>query len=442
MSRLRKCTRVAVLSILIASAHAASIPSVFGRQDNTCAASGFTSCGNGLPGNFCCGTGKKCITLAGNTTVLCCPEGESCDRISPITCNINLQDPVAHPGASIKTTVLNGTLATCGDSCCPFGYSCNSLSQCTKDSDQTKAPEEASTPVPKPTSTATTVPSVIPTTIAASTTPAGDNNNNNNNDNGDSDNKNGTFPTAIVIGSLCGLLVGVGLGVALLLFCARRRRRGPPPLSEKKRGGSGGPRPSTSTSSFGNIISEPIPITDNATVRTDFILKTPSTTHSRSRSDSGFVTSPAGSTPNKGHNRLSSTATTLAHHPIGLARSDSAPRTPPGRGAGTGAVAPIRGMRPNSGSRRLQPPNVPNPLAPPKPGYINNNSSNNQSHLQREPSSESISVFADPRTVGGRPGVKRNTTFTDMMEEAELGDVRRGKPYVPYTPQMPSQPGR
>ncbi|KAK1690649.1 hypothetical protein BDP55DRAFT_724266 [Colletotrichum godetiae] len=443
MSKLRKCTRATVLSILLASAHTASIPSVFERQ-NTCAAEGFTSCGNGLPGNFCCGTGKKCITLAGNTTVLCCPEGESCDRISPITCNINLQDPVAHPDASIKTTVLKGTLATCGDSCCPFGYSCNSLSQCTMDSDQTKAPEEASTPVPKPSSTATAAPSVIPTTIAASATPAETNNNNNDSD---TDNKNGTFPTAIVIGSLCGLLVGVGLGVAALLFCARRRRRGPPPLNEKKRsgGGGGGPRPSTSTSSFGNFISEPIPITDNATVRTDFILKTPSTTHSRSRSGSGSVTSPAGYTPNKGHNRLSSTATTLAHHPIGLARSDSAPRTPPGRVggggggvAGAGAVPPIRGMRPNSGSRRLQPPNVPNPLAPPKPGYIINNNSN-QSHLQREPSSESISVFADPRTVGGRPGVKRNTTFTDMMEEAELGDVRRGKPYVPYTPQMPSQ---
>ncbi|OHE98916.1 hypothetical protein CORC01_05812 [Colletotrichum orchidophilum] len=432
MSRLRKCTRATVLSILLASAHAASIPSVFGRQD-TCAAEGFTSCGNGLPGNFCCETGKNCITLAGNTTVLCCPEGSSCEKIKTITCNINLQDPQAYPDAPIKTKALKGKLGTCGDDCCPFGYSCNSLTQCVLDSDQTKAPEEASTTPPEPTSTSTAAPSVIPTTLTPSTTPA------------DNDNKdNDTFPTAIVIGSLCGLLVGVGLGVALLLFCARRRRRSPPPPNEKKRGGgSGAPRPSTSTSSFGNIISEPIPITDNATVRTDFILKTPSTTHSYSRSGSGSVKSPTAYKAN-GHNRLSSTATTLAHHPIGLARSDSAPRTPPSRGPGGGlglgagvgsgtAVPPIRGMRPNSGSRRFQPPNVPNPLAPPKPGY-----------LQREPSSESINVFADPRTVGGsgRPGAKRNTTFTDMMEEAELGDVRRGKPYVPNTPQMPSQLGR
>ncbi|GKT55083.1 hypothetical protein ColTof4_08054 [Colletotrichum tofieldiae] len=415
MARLRKCTRATVLSILLASAHAASIPSVFGRQDS-CAANGFSACGNGLPSNFCCGTGTKCITLAGNTTVLCCPEGSTCDRISPITCNVNLQDPAAHPDAQIKTTALTGKLATCGvDKCCPFGYTCNKNQQCVMDSDQTKEPEIVSTSIPGPTSTGV-APTVIPTTIAASATPDDDNNKN-----------DSTFPTAIVIGVLCGVLVGVGLGVALLLFLARRRRRNTPTPNEKKR--SGAPRPSTSTSSFGNIISEPIPISDS-TVRTDFILKTPSTVNSR-----GSTTSPTryGPGANGHHARLSSTATTLAHHPIGLARSDSAPRTPPTHTPERGIpVPPIRGMRPNSGSRRYHPSKVPSPLAPPKPGFI-----------QREPSSESINVFADPRTVGGeRPGAKRMTTFTDMMEEAELGGVRRGKPYVPQTPQMPSQTNR
>ncbi|GKT42114.1 uncharacterized protein ColSpa_02295 [Colletotrichum spaethianum] len=415
MERLRKCTRATVLLILLASAHAASIPSVFGRQDS-CAADGFSPCGNGLPSNFCCGTGTTCITLAANTTVLCCPEGSTCDKISPITCNLNLQDPTAHPDAQIKTTVLTGKLDTCGiDKCCPFGYTCNKSLQCVMDSDQTKAPEIVSTSTPGPTSTGvapTVIPTVIPTTIAASAAP-------------DDDNKNdSTFPTAIVIGVLCGVLAGVGLGVALLLFLARRRRRSTAAPNEKKR--SGAPRPSTSTSSFGNIISDPIPLSDSA-LRTDFILKTPSTVNSR-----GFATSPTryGAGANGHHNRLSSTATTLAHHPIGLARSDSAPGTPPNHTPERGIpVPPIRSMRPNSGSRRYHPSRVPSPLSPPKPGYI-----------QREPSSESINVFADPRTVGSeRPGAKRMTTFTDMMEEAELGEVRRGKPYVPQTPQMPSQ---
>ncbi|EFQ26303.1 hypothetical protein CGRA01v4_05393 [Colletotrichum graminicola] len=438
MARLRKRTRATVLSLLLASAHAASIPSVLARQE-TCAANGFSPCGNGLPGNFCCGTGTKCITLAGNTTVLCCPEGSTCDRISPITCNIDLQDPATHPDAQIKTTALTGKLATCGvDKCCPFGYTCNQNQQCVIDPDQTKKPEIVSTSIPGPTSTGaaptviptdiptviptvvpTVSPTVIPTTIAASATP--DNINNNGNDNNADGN---AFPTAIVIGVLCGVLVGVGLGVALLLFLARRRRRNAPFQNEKKR--SGAPRPSTSTSSFGNIISDPIPISDS-TVRTDFILKTPSTVNSR-----GFTTSPTryGASGAGHHTRLSSTATTLAHQPIGLARSDSAPRTPPNKTPERGVpVPPIRGMRPNSGSRRHHPSSVPSPLSPPKPGYI-----------PREPSSESINVFADPRTVGGeRPGAKRMTTFTDMMEEAELGEVRRGKPYVLQTPQMPSK---
>ncbi|WYZ34725.1 hypothetical protein EsH8_I_001001 [Colletotrichum jinshuiense] len=435
MSRLRKYTRAAVLSIIFASAHAASIPSVFERQA-TCAAEGFSPCGNGLPSNFCCGAGTKCITLAGNTTVLCCPDGSSCDRISPITCNVELQDPATHPDAQVKTTALKSKLATCGTQCCPFGYACNNQQQCVMNSDQSKGPSELPaselpTTTPGPTSSVS-VPTVIPTTITTSpSAPAQqDGNGNDNNEDGDkNDNKNkSTFPTAIVIGVLCGILVGVGLGVALLLFLARRRRRNAPPLNEKKR--SGAPRPSTSTSSFGNIISEPIPMSDS-TLRTDFILKTPSTVHSR-----GSVTSPPRFGANGGgHARLSSTATTLAHHPIGLARSDSHPRTPertPVRGI---VVPPIRGMRPGSGSRKYQPPNVPNPLAPQQP-----------QHIQREPSSESINVFADPRTVGqGRPGPKRltsATTFTDMMEEAELGDVRRGKPFVMQTPQMPSQANR
>ncbi|KAL0939021.1 uncharacterized protein CTRU02_205631 [Colletotrichum truncatum] len=413
MASLRKCTQATVLSILFFSAHAASIPSVFKRQE-TCAAENFSPCGgSGLPASFCCEKGKTCIPLAGNTTVLCCPAGISCDRITPINCAVSLQDPEAHPEAVIKTTALKSKLPACGTQCCPFGYTCNGADQCVINVDQTKKPSElpaselpATTPGP---TSSVPIPTVIPTTIAT-TTPlktessvatAPAQQDGEEGEKKDPNKNESTFPTAIVIGVLCGVLAGVGLGVALLLFLARRRRRNTAIRTEKKR--SGGPRPSTSTSSFGNIISEPIPISDSA-LRTDFILKTPSTVHSRN----------------------SSAATTLAAQPIGLARSDSKPRTPertPERGI---PVPPIRNMRPNSGRR---PPGAQNPLLAP-PGQ----------HLQHEPSSESINVFADPHTVG-RPGQKRltsATTFTDLMDEAELGDVRRGKPFVPRTPQMPS----
>ncbi|KAF6841155.1 hypothetical protein CPLU01_00716 [Colletotrichum plurivorum] len=415
MARLRKCTRTVLLSLLFAYAHAASLPAVFQRQE-TCAAEGFSPCNNGLPSSFCCKQGTTCIPLAGNTTVLCCPEGSNCDRISAITCNVALQDPETHPDAVIKTTALKSKLEACGTQCCPFGYSCNGANQCVRKADQIEKPSELPsaelpTSTPGPTSSLP-IPTVIPTTIATSaaetatesvtqspSSPAQQ-------DGGDKedDNKNeSTFPTAIVIGVLCGVLAGVGLGVALLLFLTRRRRRNAAVKTERKRS-NGGPRPSTSTSSFGNIISEPIPISDSA-LRTDFILKTPSTSHSRT----------------------SSAATTLAprgDHPIGLARSDSKPRSPPQQQRGV-PVPPIRGMRPNSQGER-RPPYLPHPLLAP-PG---------QQGLQHEASSESINVFADPRTVG-RPGQRRltsATTFTDLMDDAGLGEVRRGKPFVPQTP--------
>jgi hypothetical protein len=53
--------------------------------------------------------------------------------------------------------------------------------------------------------------------------------------------------------------------------------------------------------------------------------------------------------------------------------------------------------------------------------------------LQREPSGESINIFADPSTAreGGRVRESHQTTFTDIMHRADLPDVRQGEPFVP-----------
>ncbi|ELR09637.1 hypothetical protein GMDG_04128 [Pseudogymnoascus destructans 20631-21] len=65
--------------------------------------------------------------------------------------------------------------------------------------------------------------------------------------------------------------------------------------------------------------------------------------------------------------------------------------------------------------------------------------------LRREPSSESINIFADPSTArGGGLGVEERrqsaqTTFTDMMERADLRGVGQGEPYV--LPVMPAREG-
>ena len=45
-----------------------------------------------------------------------------------------------------------------------------------------------------------------------------------------------------------------------------------------------------------------------------------------------------------------------------------------------------------------------------------------------DPSSESINVFADPTTVSSND--PRTTTFSDMMSQAGLDKVHKGKPYV------------
>lgn len=105
------------------------------RSSDTCPAD-YTQCGGGLPSNFCCGASDSCVSLADDTTVVCCPEGYDCDTIQPIPCNIAIQNASAYPTASVHTTNLTGELPMCGtndsgqQTCCPFGYGCSDDSKC------------------------------------------------------------------------------------------------------------------------------------------------------------------------------------------------------------------------------------------------------------------------------------------------------------------------
>lgn len=107
--------------------------------------SGFSLCTNApLPSssNFTCPVGDSCLLLAGNSTVLCCPAGSTCSKILPVTCDLSEQDGSAHPDAVIKTTVFDVSMTTCGDgNCCPFGYTCDSSSECQLLLDQSQLPE-------------------------------------------------------------------------------------------------------------------------------------------------------------------------------------------------------------------------------------------------------------------------------------------------------------
>ncbi|KAI1288738.1 hypothetical protein F5Y03DRAFT_379361 [Xylaria venustula] len=104
-------------------------------------ASGWSLCpGAGLPNDFCCLSTETCLALAGNTTVLCCPNGADCSNIEAIPCDVGLQDPAKNPEAVIKTTALTATLPSCGDVCCPFGYSCGGNTNCIENEDQSQKP--------------------------------------------------------------------------------------------------------------------------------------------------------------------------------------------------------------------------------------------------------------------------------------------------------------
>lgn len=124
------------------------------RSESSTCPSNYDQCVNGLPDNFCCPSDSSCISLADDTTVLCCPNGEDCSSIqaSSFTCDITAYNATAFPTAVVHTTNLTGQLPACGSYCCPFGYSCSGNTLCVRDNDDTLI---TATSTPSTTTTAT-----------------------------------------------------------------------------------------------------------------------------------------------------------------------------------------------------------------------------------------------------------------------------------------------
>lgn len=467
----RSQSRALVLAALLATAYSATTPNYFQRDDVCGGTRGdsLSQCDGGLDDGLCCREGTTCINLAGGSTVLCCPD-DACTRMKPITCNINAQDPAVNPAGILKTTALNSELPRCGDNCCPFGFSCNRQGECQMDEDQSKRPREipgrdrpSSSSLPSSIPT----PSLISSTTDSTTSPTSSNAPPSEEQQSDDseDGGNNTLPTAIIVVSvLGGLLVLICLAVGVVMCLSRRKRKArmqPRHSSEKKPPVLGLCRASTSTSSFGNIISEPIPHQDSA-LRSDFILKTPDSGASRASHGMGSMHQGAGSS----FSGTTATNNSPEYPGTGLALgSKNNPRIPARTLSNATmttnnhsnlAIPPIRTMR-NQQKPQINTSNawtrhaaaraaVPDAATPvdPKGGPVT-------PRLQREPSSESINIFADPSTVGSDgsnpfthglapPKPKRftsGTTFTELMEEAQLGDVRRGDPFVPMPTATP-----
>ncbi|KAH6685369.1 hypothetical protein F5X68DRAFT_210025, partial [Plectosphaerella plurivora] len=283
-------TRATMLLAMFATAQAVSIPSVF-RRDDVCygrVSDNLTQCPDGLDSGLCCSEGQTCVSLAGGSTVFCCPTSV-CQRIKPIPCNINLLDPSQFPTVFIKTTALKAALPRCKSNCCPFGFSCNADGYCDMDEDQSQRPRDlpeseqpSATAIP---SSAIITPTIIPTTIVSSasaspTSPASEEQQGGD----DGDKKDDPLPTAIIVVSvLGGILVLVSVAVGVVMFLARRKRKDAPSprhISDLKHPHAPFRRPSTSTSSFGNFISEPI-LNQGPPLRSDFILKSPGSAETR-----------------------------------------------------------------------------------------------------------------------------------------------------------------
>ncbi|KAF5023853.1 hypothetical protein F66182_4057 [Fusarium sp. NRRL 66182] len=422
LARLPIPLRVLLLAALCASTTSALPAShVFSRAD-TCK-SDQTSCNSDLA-SFCCPEGNSCRLLAGQTTAVCCPEGETCNTIQPITCDIRGQDQKRFPNAPVKTIVFNVELQKCGGRCCPFGYSCEG-EQCVLDKDQSEPPEgaelpnETSTAVPSAITTATGAIETIsisaaptsssePTEAAGAGSESSTDSESSAEEDSNSTDESGPATTSIIGGVVGGCIILLIIGIVVFLYVRRQKKHEKTAGLEKGSHIYGYGRRSNSDASFGNIISEPI--SQPNSYRADFILKTPSTQRSSIMPERQLSNASNRLQPPPPRIRISIPNPFDSPNP-----SPNAAQPGPGDDdesirRGNVRLPPIRTMKASSYYSRR-------PATP---------------ELQREPSSENINIFADPSTVKPRP-LTRATTFTDLMDEADLGAVRRGKPYVPGT---------
>ncbi|KAK4205290.1 hypothetical protein QBC40DRAFT_271440 [Triangularia verruculosa] len=397
--------------MILATASAIPTREIFARQEDTCGAPNFSECGNAnVPSSFCCPSGSKCLVLAGNSTVVCCPNTSTCQKLRPISCDLELQDAEKAPDSVIKTTALGGSLPKCGSECCPFGYACVN-GECVMNSDQRAAPSQPSTPSSRPSSTPSTRPSTTATpstTLTATAVPQ----------------STGPPIAGIAGGAAAGAVVLIIAGILAFIFIRKRKAAKSPSSS------SNSPlKLSRSTSSFGNIISAPILHDDKPALRTDFGARLPppqllnnnafdlQRNSVLSYDNNQIVASPPTNQQNNNKNpRMSS----VAYGGIGDYYTNIAGQ----------------GQEQNTQRKYVDMPDMP-VSDDGNPGYLMPQTPEQRG---REPSSVSINIFADPSNItpdqtpqqgsGDSRRYTDMTTFTQMLDSAGLDGVARGDGYV------------
>ncbi|CAG8011276.1 unnamed protein product [Penicillium olsonii] len=250
------------------------------RSSGSCPAS-YVSCSNTkLPDDFCCPSDSTCISLDDASSAICCPAGANCDYITPIPCDMQLQNVTLNPESVIKSTRLGDSLARCGEQCCPFGYKCEGDSTCALDksaastanaSTTTTSTTSSSTALSTSAQTTTTAPTTPQATITPVSSPTAEKSANTTT----SSDLSGSCPEypagAIAVGFFPGAIFGA-IAALLITLCARRRAyKQETQIQEPK------PRVDwTQRSSSGALvgISNPIP-QDDTSYRTDFLRSPP-----------------------------------------------------------------------------------------------------------------------------------------------------------------------
>lgn len=234
---------------LMAAVSTAQAIGLVARQAEVCGGDDdLNQCGSGLPDSFCCPEDTECLPVDRGRTVICCPSGQNCTFLRPVTCDISQQNATRFPSKLVHTTELDADLARCGSSCCPGGYSCQSgmcalrretsrpISSTTSRASSTESPTSTSTLLSSPSSLApdSTNTSSSESAVSSSSSDDGDD-----------------FPaTAVIVGIVSGVAFCVLLA-ALIFYLRRRRKR----LADKN-----SRSPSTITSLDPNVrnVSEPM----------------------------------------------------------------------------------------------------------------------------------------------------------------------------------------
>lgn len=218
------------------------------------------------------------MSLAGDTTVMCCPEGRDCDGLGPITCNIRAQDAEKDHTLPLKTTVFDVELEKCGDDgCCPFGFTCGNGDdgkECQKDEDQSKRPgedkDEDGDDEPRTATTASTATSE-PTTEPSnpsSTTDANPTSTNEGPSPDEASSGDSGPDTTSIVGGVVGACAVLLIVAVILFICVRKR------ANRRPSGTPSPPQPPTAQVLHGRNISGPTNVDQNPNFgRCEFLQK-------------------------------------------------------------------------------------------------------------------------------------------------------------------------